>query len=141
MTLSQELGLSKEAEQFICLLFEITQFIDDVHDNQVKKSQAYENVYRILYDWPSNTFLQRHATFLLPVIAVQIGKWQAANYAEAHGLADEKSYNWRAGFYDVLVAVIQLEQGVENIEQKAQIALSCYAETFASYQEEFKNGQ
>lgn len=139
MTLSQQLGLSKDAEQFICLLFEITQFIDDVHDNQVKKYQAYEHVYKILYDWPSNQFLQRHAAFLLPVIAVQIGKWQAANYAEDNGLADEKSYNWRAGFYDVVVAVIQLEQGLENIEQKAHIALSCYAETFESYREEFKN--
>ena len=92
-----------------------------------------------LVNMPSNPFFLRHAETLLPLMAVAILKWKASDEAEKAGEANETSFVWRAGYYDIVLAVIQLVHGQKVALDVCREAMKLYGEPFAAYQKEFNN--
>ena len=90
-----------------------------------------------LVSMPGNPFYQAHAPALQAAVATAILKWHAANVAEAAGKADERSYIWRAAYYDVVLLVTLLCHGKEYALRMAPTIMLMYGEPFADYREEF----
>jgi hypothetical protein len=122
------LELPEAAEKWLVDLWTLIHVIDDAHDGQ-KSNMAFEAVWAALVDMPSNPFFMAKGGALIPILATQILKWRAANEAEDDNQADEKTYMWRAGYYDVVAAVCHLC----GMAEKAGAALRLYGETFAEY--------
>jgi hypothetical protein len=76
---------------------------------------------------------------LSSIVGLNILKWQASDTVERSGNADAKSYVWRAGYYDIVLAVVQLCHGPVFAAQNAHIVLGLYGETYDDYMKEFKN--
>jgi hypothetical protein len=66
-------------------------------------------------------------------------KWHAANEAEAAKAHDERSFCWRAGYYEVILTVVVIIHGPEAAMKIARDVLSFYGETFADYSKEFSD--
>jgi hypothetical protein len=58
---------------------------------------------------------------------------------ERAGQADARSYVWRAGYYDLILIVVQLCHGVDVATKLAPIVMQMYGETLADYLKEFPN--
>jgi hypothetical protein len=58
---------------------------------------------------------------------------------ERAGNADAKSYMWRAGYYDLVLLVIQICHGYEKALLAAPSVMSLYGETLADYLGEFEH--
>jgi hypothetical protein len=76
----------------------------------------------------------------LPALGTAILKWKASDDAERSGQADEKSFVWRATYYDLVLLVVLVCQGRESAMEKAGAVMALYGESFAKYREEFPNG-
>jgi len=66
-------------------------------------------------------------------------KWQASDVVEREGKADEKSFVWRAGYYDLVLASVQICHGPEIAIKMAPYVMALYGEKFEDYMREFKN--
>lgn len=123
------LGLPDAAQVWLLDLWCVIQVLDDAMDGdragQIAVSRA---AMAIFWDMPLNPFFRDNFAALHPVLKLQVLKWQAANDVEAQGLADERSYMWRAGYYDVVLMVCAL-CGCD----RSAAALQLYGETFAEY--------
>jgi hypothetical protein len=127
----ENLGLPEAARQWLNDLWHVTQVFDDAMDgNAVAKGDASRAVWATFVTMPLNDFYGRNASVLQPVLALQVLKWEAANEAEADGQRDERSYMWRAGFYDVVLMVCHL-CGIKG----GRKVMEMYGETFREYQE------
>lgn len=124
------IGLPPEACEYLIDLWRVIQILDDVADGQ-ENSQASTVAWAIFARIPLNKFYQQSFMSLQPLLTMQLIKWEAANTAEQSGAADERSYVWRAGYYEIVSMACHL-CGVEPGQ-----ALSLYGETFASYRKEF----
>ncbi len=125
------LGLPAPAKGWLLDLWTVIQVLDDAADGE-KSADAGRAAMAIFWDMPLNPFYREFSTALHPVLKLQVLKWCAANEVEARGGADERSYMWRAGYYDVVLMVCALcgcGQGAA--------ALSLYGETFTEYMEGF----
>lgn len=123
------LGLPPDAKSWLLGLWTVIQVLDDAADGD-KTNDAGGAAMAIFWDMPLNSFYRAHSSALQPLLMVQVLKWQAANDVEAAGKADERSYMWRAGFYDVVLMVCAL-CGAD----RSATALLLYGETFAEYME------
>ena len=123
------LGLPPDAKSWLLGLWDVIQALDDAADGD-KSPNAGRAAMAIFWDMPLNSFYRAHSSALQPVLMLQVLKWQAANDVEAQGRADERSYVWRAGFYDVVLMVCAL-CGAD----RSATALLLYGETFAEYME------
>jgi hypothetical protein len=127
----ESLGLPEAARQWLNDLWHVTQVFDDAMDGDVvAKGDASRAVWATFVTMPLNDFYGQNASVLQPVLALQILKWEAANAAEADGQRDERSYMWRAGFYDVVLMVCHL-CGIRGGRQ----VMEMYGETFREYEE------
>lgn len=126
------LGLPAPAKAWLLDLWTVIHVLDDAADGD-KSADAGRAAMAIFWDMPLNPFYQANFAALQPVLKLQVLKWIAANVAEENGLADERSYMWRAGFYDVVTMVCALCGG----DQGAGVGLSLYGETFTEYMEGF----
>jgi len=124
------LGLPPEAQEYLLDLWHVIQMLDDAHDGDAG-CNAGAAAWAIFARMPMNQFYRNTMATLQPVLVMQLIKWEAANKAEADGLADEKSYMWRAGYYEVVAMACHL-CGLD-----AKAALGLYGETFSQYREEF----
>ena len=88
---------------------------------------------------PANPFFDAHKHRLLPLVSVAILKWRASDDVERKGEPSEMSYAWRAGFYDIVLAVVQIVHGREVAMDAAQYVMKLYGENYADYHEEFAN--
>jgi hypothetical protein len=86
---------------------------------------------------PANSFFMANASQLLPALATAICKWKASDDAERSGRADEKSFVWRAAYYDIVLLTVLLCLGRESAMEKAGAVMALYGEDFAKYREEF----
>lgn len=130
------LELPPDAVQWLLDLWHVIQVLDDVADgDEVARPDLDRAIYASLAGMPSNSFYQRNQSWLLPIMAQSVLKWMASDYAERSGVADERSYMWRAGFYDVVMMVVMLVHGPSS--QKCFEALAMYGETAQDYLEEF----
>jgi hypothetical protein len=62
---------------------------------------------------------------------------EIAMEAEASGKADERSFVWRAAYYDVVLLAVLLCHGQAAALDMAPVVMMMYGEPFADYREEF----
>ena len=130
------LGLPQPATDWLLDLWQVIQTFDDVHDGD-KVNNVMPALWASLVSMPGNPFYQSNAAALQGALATAILKWHAANTAEDDGKADERSFVWRAAYYDVVVLVVLLCHGQAEALRLAPAVMLMYGEPFAAYREEF----
>lgn len=124
------LGLPDAAQAWLLDLWNLIQVMDDARDgDRADAGDVDRAVKAIFLTMPLNDFYRQYAAILQPILVLAVLKWEAANEIEAKGLANEKSYMARAGFYDVVLMTCHL-CGIENA---GHACLEMYGETFADY--------
>lgn len=127
-----------DAHDWLMSLWNAIQVFDDMADGDAPdREDLLAAVADTLVNMPANPFFRAHAETLLPLVAVAILKWRASDDAEIAHEPSEMSYAWRAGFYDVVLAVVQLVHGFEVAKDAARHVMSLYGESYATYCEEF----
>lgn len=135
---TQALALPEDAVSWLLDMWNLIQVLDDFADgDDVQRKDLDAAIYAAIVGLPANAFFQRNATSLLPALTQMVLKWMASDIAEREGLADERSYMWRAGYYDVVLMVATLVHGPSS--EIALTALRMYGETAAEYMGEFHN--
>ena len=138
--LSVGLFLPPDAVKWLLDLFHAFQVFDDFADGDpVERNDLNAVIWNTLVGMQQNAFYMQNSFRLLPVISVNILKWQASDTVERADSADAKSYVWRAGYYEIVLAVVQIYHGPEFAAQNAHIVLGLYGETYDDYMKEFKN--
>jgi hypothetical protein len=140
MNLKSAFDLPDAAVAWLVGMWDAIQFLDDVADGDTVSRSAQDRAFnQLLVAMPANPFFAANAGALLPVVAVQLLKWQASDMVERAGNADAKSYMWRAGYYDLVLLVIQICHGYEKALLAAPSVMSLYGETLADYLGEFEH--
>ena len=138
---SEVLQLPKEASDWLLALWHTTQVLDDVADgDKIERSDFNIALNQLLVEMPANQFFAQNAPQLLMSVAVFIAKWQASDFLERLDRADERTFMWRAGYYDVILTVVILCHGLHTATKMAPDIMSLYGESYESYKEEFPNG-
>jgi hypothetical protein len=119
-------------------LWNAIQVFDDMADGDFPDR---ENLFACIADtlcvMPANPFFRANQDTLTPLVAVALLKWRASDDAEHNGTPSETSFVWRAGFYDIVLAVVQIVHGLDVAKDAAQHVMRLYGESYAKYQEEF----
>jgi hypothetical protein len=137
---SQGLLLPPEAVNWLIDLFQALQVFDDFADGDpVERKDLNLLIWNTLVGMQQNPFFIANSYCLSSIVGVNILKWQASDTVERAGNADAKSYTWRAGYYDIVLAVVQLCHGPVFAADNAHIVLGLYGETYDDYMKEFKN--
>ncbi len=135
-----KLGLSEAAVNFLCDLYLVIQAWDDFYDgDDMPREHKLLAIWASLVGIPSNPFFQRHASFLLPILSGMVLKWESANQLERDRDRIDISLVWRAGFLDVILQSVMLEQGPERAMSAGPSIARMYDETIESLREEFPN--
>jgi hypothetical protein len=138
--LTEGLFLPVDAVKWLLDLFHAFQVFDDFADNDaVDRKDLNLLIWNTLVGMQQNPFYIANAYCLSSIVGLNILKWQASDTVERSGNADAKSYVWRAGYYDIVLAVVQLCHGPVFAAQNAHIVLGLYGETYDDYMKEFKN--
>jgi len=129
------IALPAEAVDWLIDVWDVCQLLDDACDgDEIGRERAENAAWALFVRMPANAFWRANMANLMPVLAVQVLKWQAANSAEDEGEADARSYMWRAGYYDLVLLVCQLC----GLAQDPKFILSHYGETYFSYADEMR---
>ncbi|CAB4139682.1 hypothetical protein UFOVP352_14 [uncultured Caudovirales phage] len=130
----------EEAIHWLNMVWDVMQFFDDIADKDpVKRADLDAVIWASFVGMPGNDFYIKNYQILLPILATSILKWQGADRAERAGLADEKSFMWRAGFYDLILIVMQICFGAEVAARYAENVMRLYGENFNDYLMEFND--
>lgn len=136
--LKEGFALPDDAREWLMALFNAIQIFDDMADGDFPdRDRLTVAICDTLVNMPSNPFFLRHAPTLLPLLATAILKWKASDDAERAGEANETSFIWRAGYYDIVLAVIQLVHGQEVALDVCRQAMKLYGEPYSDYVKEF----
>ena len=136
--LQQVLMLPAPAIEWLLMLWNAIQVFDDVADGDpVERSDLNAAIWNTLVAMNQNTFFLQNSPVLVPCVASMVLKWQASDRAERAGLADARSYMWRAGYYDVVLMAMQLCHGAKFANENAHLVMELYGETFEEYMKEF----
>ncbi len=136
--LSETFALPQPAAEWLLSLWNIVQVFDDVADGDPVDPQALRRaIYDSLAGFYQNPFFAANAGALVPILAVNVLKWQGANEAERSGKAGPVSFTWRAGYYDVVLMVVSLCHGPQVAEQNAHLVMALYGESYDEYLTEF----
>jgi len=130
------LDLPPAAVDWLLDLWQVIQVFDDAHDGD-PVGDVMPALWASLVSMPSNPFYVANAAALQGAVATAILKWHAANEAEDAGEADERSFVWRAAYYDVVLLVVLLCYGQTEALRLAPVVMLMYGEPFAAYREEF----
>lgn len=134
------LCLPPDATGWLLDLWAVIQVFDDVADGgDVARKTLHDAIWRSLINMPSNPFYAANSGNLLPILANAFLKWVASDDAERAGQADERSFIWRASYYDVVLMVVLLAQGKDAALAKAATVMFLYGENFDAYKKEFSN--
>lgn len=129
------LGLPPEAQSWLLDLWNLIQVLDDAADgDKADPAAARRATWAIFQNMPLNNFYRQYAAILQPVLVLQLLKWEGANVVEARGESNEKSYVWRAGFYEVVLMCCHLC----GLNDMGHACMEMYGETFAAYMEGHK---
>lgn len=132
--------IPQSAVDWLLMVYQAIQLFDDVADNdQIKREDLNAVIWNTLVGIGQNPFFIANSNTLTPLVATMILKWQASDTVERQGNADAKSFNWRAGYYDLILMVVQITRGTEFATQNAHIVLSLYGENLDKYLKEFAN--
>ena len=130
--------LPQDAIAWLLDVWRLTQFLDDVTDRtEMAPESVQKAVWNIFVTFPGNPFFLANAAQLQPALATAVLKWEAANQAERRGLADQRSFMWRACYYDVVLLVVLLCQGRDSAMEKAPAVMALYGENYDEYRAEF----
>lgn len=133
-------ALTDQATEWLIMLWQAIQVFDDIADGDpVSMGELNKTILNTLVYMNQNEFWRCNSNSLSPIIELNILKWHASETAERNGKADEKSFVWRAGFYDVILMVVKLCHGSEAAMKVAYNVLSLYGENFQEYFKEFNN--
>jgi hypothetical protein len=133
--------LTEDAARFVIMIERFSQFFDDVADgDEIKREDLDLNLFNCFIGLNTNSFFLNHRFALLPVMELIILKWQGSDKLEREGKANEKTFMWRAAFYDLLMAVMGICHSHEYAVKRAPCVLNFYAETMEDYKKEFSNG-
>lgn len=135
---TNQLDLPPAAADWLLDLWQVIQTFDDIHDGD-PVGDAMPALWAALVSMPGNPFYVANAAALQGAVATAILKWHAANEAEDAGQADERSFVWRAAYYDVMLLVVLLCHGQAEALRLAPVVMLMYGEPFAAYREEFPN--
>jgi hypothetical protein len=120
------------------MVFDVFQVFDDVADGDVVyRNDLDKCIWNTLVAMPLNPFFAANSTTLLPVVALSILKWQGSDAVERAGQANEMSFAWRAGYYDLCMIAVQACHGVKRATELSGDVLRLYGETFNDYKTEF----
>jgi hypothetical protein len=136
------LGIPPDAANWLVMVWEAFQTLDDCVDAGESAALPTRKdlnalIWNSLVAMPSNPFFLKHQVVLNTAMGTQILKWQASDYAERHGQADARSFVWRAGYYDLVLLVVQLCNPPAAAHRLAPVVMAMYGESFEDYQEEF----
>jgi hypothetical protein len=132
------LMLPPAAEEWLLMLWQAIQTFDDYADgDEVPRDDLNATIWNTLVAMPQNPFFAQHSVSLLPMLGSMVLKWQASDRVERDGKADAKSFVWRAGYYDVVLSVVQLVHGAAAATAVAHQVLGLYGETLDDYMKEF----
>lgn len=134
------LNLPNEAAQWLCQLYGCIQFFDDVVDeDKISRGRFDQALWDSLVGMNLNSFFIQNSYQLLPLTSSMILKWQASDKVERNGHADEKSYVWRAGYYDIVLMVVSICHGYKIATEMSDKVLALYGESYESYIKEFSD--
>lgn len=134
--------LSPESTDFLLRTWDAIQFFDDLADNTPTTRDALDKtIWDFFIGLSANPFYQKYIVALQSQLATMILKWQASDRAERAGSADERSFVWRAGYYDLILFVFACEYGADKAKVAALAILGSYGEKFEDYLKEFPSCQ
>ena len=138
--LTKAFGLPPSSVEWLLMIYQAIQVFDDVADgDEVTRHELDKTIWNMLVAMHQNKFWRLNQDALSPLLATMILKWQASDIAERSGKADEKSFVWRAGYYDLVLASVQICHGPEIAIKMASYVMDLYGEKFEDYIKEFKN--
>ena len=134
----RNLALPPAANEWLRGVWNAIQVLDDVADGDAIDRPALDRaIYDLLAGLPSNPFFVAHAGTLLPALALMVLKWKASDTAERANRADARSFIWRAGYYDVVLAAVAAHHGPAVAMTVADKVMELYGETLHEYLKEF----
>jgi len=137
---TETLSLSDEASDWLIALWEVIQLFDDIADgDSIDRDDLDAAIWNALVGMPANGFYQRNAHVLIPLMSVAVCKWKASDVVEREGNACATSFVWRAGFYDLVLASVQIEHGAQAAMDIGHVVLKLYGETLEEYMKEMDN--
>lgn len=132
------LQLPPDAARWLLDLWNALQVLDDVADGDSIERDALDRaIYDLLVGMPSNRFFAMHAGMLLPALGLMVLKWKASDTAERANQADARSFVWRAGYYDLVLAAVLAHHGPTVALSVADKVMELYGETLHEYLKEF----
>lgn len=138
--LSIGLLLPDAAVAWLVDLWDVIQAFDDVVDEDTVDRDAFcKAIFTALVSLPTNPFFAANSAALGGALATMVLKWKASDDAERGGKADEKSFVWRAGYYDVVLLTVLICHGKDLAMTAPMNVLNFYGESFADYRKEFEN--
>lgn len=133
------LGLPPDAVECLIDIAQAFSTFDDVADEDPVTRQALDRtLWSTMVGLQMNPFYAANSAWLAPVISVAIMKWQTSDILERKGKADERTFVWRACYYDIVLLVVGIVHGWEVAANANVIGL--YGETYAEYKKEFPDG-
>jgi hypothetical protein len=135
---SEVFYLPEEATEWLIDLYRSIQLFDDVADGDTIDRKELDHVlWHMMVGQYSNAFFAQKSAALVPLLANAILKWQASDHVEREGNVDARSFMWRAGYYDIILTVIQLCHGHRVAKDSAHLVMRMYGEKLEDYIEEF----
>jgi len=138
--LTKAFGLPPSSVEWLLMIYQAIQVFDDVADgDEVTRQELDKTIWNMLVAMHQNKFWRLNQDALSPLLATMVLKWQASDVVEREGKADAKSFVWRAGYYDLVLASVQICHGPEIAIKMAPYVMDLYGEKFEDYMREFKN--
>lgn len=138
--LRQVFCLPDDSIDWLLMLYQAIQLFDDVADgDKIERVELDAVIWNSLVGFHQNAFFLKNSHHLLPVIATSILKWQASDRAERNGAVDQKSFMWRASYYDVVMAVVLIHHGPAIAAQLSDSVMHLYGEKYEDYIKEFSH--
>jgi len=136
--LSQVFCLPADCVRWLLDVWECIQTLDDYADGDpVSRERLDALIWSSLVGLPSNAWFAVHAGQLLPILAQMVLKWQASDRAERANVVDARSFVWRAGYYDLVLAAVLVSHGPQAAAQVSHHVMALYGERFEDYLSEF----
>lgn len=124
-----------DGQRLLLDIWEVIQAWDDAEDGDANKSFS-QAMRKANIDIPQNPL---YGAFATPFQMQQMYlKWQAANSFERAKLLEHlpKSYMLRAEYYQLIINMVCLLEGIETAALKAPDIWLCYGEAYADYENE-----
>lgn len=138
--LTEAFSLPQPAVDWLLSLFNVIQVFDDAADGDPIDRDALDRaIYDSLAGFYQNPFFVANASALVPLMAVNILKWQASDRVERDCKPTAMSYAWRAGYYDIVLAVVSICHGHQAAAHNAHLVMALYGESLTDYLAEFEH--